>query len=133
MTMSKRPIIKGRGADIYLGGDSKGRSASHQTASEAAKVSERVDSEKVFGSFAPFGESLCSLEGAKKAGAWYIENSEKLANQTIELQEKSMGWVKETPLAPLLEAQMLIARKFVECSASAMRSLWQIDSHHQNA
>jgi hypothetical protein len=131
--MRKRPQIKGRGADIYLGGDSHEEPALHQTASEGAKVSERVDSEKGFESFAKLGQSLCSLDGVKNAAAWYLKNSEKLANQVIELQEKSMGWAKETPLAPLLEAKILIARKLVESSASAVRNLWQIDSPHQHA
>jgi hypothetical protein len=131
MTMGKRPKIKGRGADIYLGVDPQERPPLHQTASEGAKVSERVDSEKVFASCAKLAESLCSFDGLKKAAAMYIENSEKFANQAIELQERSVGWVKETPLAPLIEAQISIVRKFVESSASAARNLWQIDSHLQ--
>jgi hypothetical protein len=93
---------------------------------EGARMSEKMDSEKVFESFSKLGESFFSLDGMKKAAAWYIETSEKLANQAIELQEKSIGWVKETPLAPLFEAQTSMARKFVERSASAARNLWQI-------
>jgi hypothetical protein len=90
-------------------------------------MSEKMDSEKVFESFSKLGESFFSLDGVKKAAAWYIETSEKLANQAIELQEKSIGWAKETPLAPLFEAQTLMARKFVERSATAARNLWQIN------
>jgi hypothetical protein len=131
--MSKRPQIKGRGADIYLGGDSKERPVLQQTVSEEAKMSETVDSEKVYDSFTKLGESLCSLEGVKKAAAWYIEKSENLANQAIELQEKSTWWAKETLLAPLFEAQSSIMRKFIECSVSAVRNLWQIHSYHQHA
>jgi hypothetical protein len=131
--MSKRPRIKGRGADIYLGGDSKEHPALQQTASEEAKMSETVDSEKVGESFSKRGESLCSLDGVKKAAAWYIEKSENLANQAIELQEKSTRWAKETLLAPLFEAQSSIARRFIKCSASAVRKLWQIHSYHQHA
>jgi hypothetical protein len=96
-------------------------------------MSGEVDSKKVRESFTKFGESLCSLEGVKKAVAWYIEKSESAAKRAIELQEKSTGWAKETLLAPLFEAQRSSARKFVECSASALRNLWQIHSYHQHA
>ena len=71
-------------------------------------------------------ESFLSVESAKKAAAWYIDNSEKLANQAIELQEKATTWAKETPFASLFETQTSIARKFVERSAAAARNLWQI-------
>ena len=82
--------------------------------------------EGVFEGFAKINESVLSLEGVKKAAAWYIETSEKLAHQALELQEKAMGWAKDTPLAPLFEAQNSFARKFVERSANAARTLWQI-------
>ena len=82
--------------------------------------------ENVLDSFTKMGESVFNLEGVKKAAAWYIETSEKLANQAIELQERATGWAKDTPLWPLFEAQQSIARKFVERSASAARTLWQI-------
>ena len=124
--MAKRPQIKGRGADIYLGGDSKEGPALQQTASEEPKLAEKVDSEKVRESFTKLGEPLCSLEGVKKAAARCIEKSENLANRAIELQEKNTGWAKETLFAPLFEAQRSIARKFIECWASAVRNLWQI-------
>ena len=42
----------------------------------------------MFESFSKASESMMSLEGAKKAAAWYIDNSEKLAKQAIELQGK---------------------------------------------
>src|SRR5260370_5444061 len=93
---------------------------------EGAKMSEKMDSEKMFESFSKLGESFFSLDGVKKAAAWYIETSEKLVNQAIELSEKSTGWAKETPLAPLFEAQTSLARKFLERSVSAARNLWQI-------
>jgi hypothetical protein len=84
-----------------------------------------------FEAFTKVGESVFSLEGVKKAAAWYIETSEKLANQAIEMQEKATGWAKETPLAPLFEAQNSLARKIVERSAGAARSLWQISPQTQ--
>jgi hypothetical protein len=124
--MSKRPQIKGRGADIYLGSDSKERPTLQQSASEEAKISGKMNSAKVRESSTKLGESLCSFEGVKKIAAWYIEKSESLAKQAIELQEKRTEWAKETLLAPMFEAQSSIARKFVECSASAVRNLWRI-------
>jgi hypothetical protein len=82
--------------------------------------------ENVLGSFTKMSESVFGFEGVKKAAAWYIETSEKLANQAIELQERATGWAKDTPLGPLFEAQQSIARRFVERSANAARTLWQI-------
>jgi hypothetical protein len=82
--------------------------------------------EGVFESFSKVNESVFSLDGVKKAAAWYIETSEKLANQALEFQERATGWAKDTPFAPLFEAQHSIARKFVERSANAARTLWQI-------
>ena len=82
--------------------------------------------EGIFESFTKINDSVFNLEGVKKAAAWYIETSEKFAHQAIELQEKAMGWAKDTPLAPLFEAQNSFAHKFVERSANAARTLWQI-------
>jgi hypothetical protein len=82
--------------------------------------------ENVLDSFTRISESVFNLEGVRKAAAWYIETSEKLANQAIELQERATGWAKDTPFGPLFEAQQSIARKFVERSANAARTLWQI-------
>jgi hypothetical protein len=114
---------------IKLGANKRGRKTAKLFSPkgiEGAKMSEKMDSEKMFESFNKLGESFFSLDGVKKAVAWYIETSEKLANQAIELQEKSTGWAKETPLAALFEAQTSMARKFVERSISAARNLWQI-------
>jgi hypothetical protein len=84
--------------------------------------------ENVFEGFTKMSESVFSLEGLKKAATWYIETSEKIANQALDLQEKATSWAKYTPLAPLFEAQQSIARKLVERSASAARTLWQISN-----
>jgi hypothetical protein len=84
--------------------------------------------ESIAEGFTKFNESVFSLDGVKKAAAWYIETSEKLANQALELQERATGWAKDTPFAPLFEAQNSLARKFVERSANAARTLWQIQS-----
>jgi hypothetical protein len=84
--------------------------------------------ENMFEGLTKMNESVFSLEGVKKAAAWYIETGEKLANQALELQEKATGWAKDTPFASIFEAQHSFARKMVERSASAARSLWQIPS-----
>jgi len=88
--------------------------------------------ETVVEGFSKLTESFFSLEGAKKAAAWYIDTSEKFAKQALELQERATGWAKETPLAPLFEAQNSIARKFVERSASAARNLWRLNQVHSH-
>ena len=82
--------------------------------------------ENILEGFTKINEAVFSLEGVKKAAAWYIETSEKFANQALELQERATGWAKDTPFAPLFEAQHSNARKFVERSAHAARTLWQI-------
>ena len=82
--------------------------------------------ENIFEGLTKINESVFSLDGVKKAAAWYIETSEKLANQALELQEKATGWAKDTPFASLFEAQTSFARKVVERSAHAARTLWQI-------
>jgi hypothetical protein len=137
--MRKRPQIKGKGADIYLGGDPQERPAPRQSPASQqkepieAKSSEKQSEGKAPDSVSRFGESFLSLDGVRKTAARYIECGEKLANQAIELQEKTTSWAKKTPLWPLFEVQTTIARKIVESSASAARNLWQIRSHEQGA
>ena len=72
-------------------------------------------------------KDLLSVEGAKKFAAWYIDTTEKVANQAIDLQASATKWAKETPLAPIFEAQIEYGKKFVERSANAARSLWRIE------
>lgn len=80
-----------------------------------------------FEAFAKIGENpFVNFESAKKAAAWYIDTSEKFATQALEMQEKVTGWAKETPLAPIVEAQQKFARRMVERSVSTARSLWQL-------
>ena len=71
--------------------------------------------------------SLFTVEGAKKFAAWYIDTSEKVAKQAIDFQASATKWAKETPLAPIFEAQLEYGKKFVERSASAARSLWRLE------
>ncbi len=89
-------------------------------------MAEKEIREGLFDAFSKLSEACFSVEGAKKAAAWYIENGEKAAKDALGLQEKATAWAKETPLASLFEAQNSMARKFIERSASAARSLWQI-------
>ena len=71
--------------------------------------------------------SNLNVEGAKKFAAWYIDTSEKVAKQAIEMQASATKWAKETPLAPIFDAQLEYGKKFVERSASAARSLWRLE------
>ena len=71
--------------------------------------------------------NVFTVEGAKKVAAWYIDTSEKVAKQAIDFQASATKWAKETPLAPIFEAQVEYGKKFVERSASAARSLWRLE------
>jgi len=72
-------------------------------------------------------EGLFSVQGAKKVAAWYIDTSEKFAKQAINFQESATKWAKETPLAPIFDAQIEYGKKFVERSANAARSIWRLE------
>lgn len=66
-------------------------------------------------------------DAMKHAAAQYIDNSEKLAQQALKWSEKAAGWAKATPLAPVLDAQRLIAKQTIEMSADIARRLWQLE------
>ena len=70
--------------------------------------------------------NLLKMDGAKKLAGWYIDTSEKFANQAIDFQASATEWTKKTPLAPIFEAQVEFGKKFVETSAMAARSLWRL-------
>jgi hypothetical protein len=93
---------------------------------KGVSMAEKTEGETMFESFSKIGEKFFSMDGVKKVAAWYIETGEKLAIQALELQEKATAWAKDTPLAPIFEAQVAITRKLVEGSYSTARSLWQI-------
>jgi hypothetical protein len=88
---------------------------------------EEAMAEKENGSMFEGYSNLLSIEGAKKFAAWYIDTSEKVAKQAIEFQTTATQWAKETPLAPIFEAQLEYGKKFVERSATAARSLWRLE------
>ena len=68
---------------------------------------EKETREGMYEAFSKLGESFFSIEGVKKAAAWYIDTTERVATQALELQEKATGWAKETPLASIFEAQQV--------------------------
>lgn len=80
----------------------------------------------VYEGFSRIAETCFSPTGAKKAAAWYIDTTEKLATQALDFQVKATEWARETPLYPFIEAQQTIGRKLVEQSASTARSLWRL-------
>ncbi len=81
----------------------------------------------VLESISSLGSDLLSVKGAKKVAAWYIDTTEKAANRAIDLEASATKWAKETPFAPIFEAQIEYGKKFVERSASAARSLWRLE------
>ncbi len=80
----------------------------------------------VYEGFSRIAEKCFNPAGAKKAAAWYIDTTEKLATQALDFQVKATEWAKETPIYPLIEAQQTIGRKLVEQSVSTARSLWKL-------
>ena len=80
----------------------------------------------VYEGFSRLAESCFTPAGAKKAAAWYIDTTEKLAAQALEFQAKATEWAKETPLYPIIEAQQTIGRKLVEQSVNTARTLWRL-------
>ena len=125
--MSKRPKIKGRGADIYLGGsDTKQPSKPTLMTSQNAAVIKQAKSDSSDTPDAPFDQSFCGIARMKQAAAWYIDTNEKLARQAVELQKKNVEWATGTAFAPLFEAQASSACTLIEGSAATARNLWRI-------
>ncbi len=61
-----------------------------------------------------------------RAAAFYIDTGEQLAKRALDLQARVLGWAKDTPFGPLLEAQNSVGRKVVELWTDAARRLLQI-------
>ncbi|HUO05574.1 MAG TPA: hypothetical protein VMU16_10290 [Candidatus Binataceae bacterium] len=80
----------------------------------------------ILGRIDEIGE-IFTAANAKKAAAWYIDTSEKLAHETLDLQVRATKWAKDTPLAPIFDAQHELGKKLVERSAKAARSLWRLN------
>jgi hypothetical protein len=104
-----------------------GAKLTHHKVGGEKKMAEKESVAGVFGNVANLGAKLINVEGAKKFAAWYIDTSEKVANQAIDFQESTMQWAKQTPLAPIFAAQYEYGKKIVERSANAARSLWRLE------
>jgi hypothetical protein len=59
--------------------------------------------------------------------ALYIDTGEKLVKRTLDFQAKAGAWAKDTPLAPLFEARISMARKIAELSVDTARRVWRIE------
>jgi hypothetical protein len=104
-----------------------GAKMSRQKSRGEKKMSEKESASGVFENVANLGAKLLNVERAKEFAAWYIDTTEKVANQTIYFQESATRWAKETPLAPIFEAQYEYGKKIIERSANAARSLWRLE------
>jgi hypothetical protein len=104
-----------------------GAKTSHQKSGGEKKMAEKETASGVFENVAKVGAKLINVEGAKKFAAWYIDTTEKVANQAIDFQESATKWAKETPLAPIFAAQYEYGKKIVERSANAARTLWRLE------
>ena len=67
------------------------------------------------------------LAPMREMAAQYIDSSEKWANQALEVSEKTTAWAKETPMAPMFEAQLSLAKQVIGSSTTLARQLWQLD------
>lgn len=90
-------------------------------------MAEEKESTMSFENIKKAGREYFSVAGAKKIAAWYIETSEKIANDALDMQARATSWAKETPLAPVFAAQYELSRKFVERSAEAARTIWRLN------
>jgi hypothetical protein len=70
--------------------------------------------------------ALFSLRSAQTIAALWIDGSEQVAKQGVELQAKATEWSKNTMLAPVFEIQNAIARSWAELSANTARRLWKL-------
>lgn len=106
---------------------SNGGQASRRKSRGKESMAEKEHRSGVFETVSSIGSNLLNIEGAKKFAAWYIDTSEKVATQAIDFQASATEWAKETPLAPIIEAQLEFGKKVVARSASAARSLWRLE------
>lgn len=93
----------------------------------AAHTAHKPHEEGVFERLNDLRSDLLSGKRAKKIAAWYIDTSEKVANRAIDFQESATKWAKDTPLAPIFDAQIEFGKKLVKRSADAARSIWRLE------
>src|SRR5258708_8038324 len=74
------------------------------------KMSEHKENRSMFEGLT----SNLNLEGAKQFAAWYIDTTQTVAKQAIDFQASATKWAKETPLAPIFDAQTEYGKKFLE-------------------
>ncbi len=89
---------------------------------------EKSATEGIYENMSKAGKAFFSGDSTKKFAAWYVDTAERLANEFLDMQATATGWAKETPLAPIFEAQNDLGRKFVKRSAEAARKVWQIEA-----
>ncbi len=118
---TKHPALS---ADSWLSSNTM-EQGSQKNSRRRSPMSEKEHS-GVYEGFSRIAENCFNPAGAKKAAAWYIDTTEKLATQALDFQVKATEWAKETPIYPLIEAQQTIGRKLVEQSVSTARSLWKL-------
>ena len=63
----------------------------------------------------------------KQMMASYLDTNEKLAEDALGWYEKATAWARDTPWAPLFEAQISSASKMLERVTSMARKLWQLE------
>jgi len=95
---------------------------------EGPKKMEKSATEGIYENMNQAGKAFFNGESTKKFAAWYVDTAERLANEMLDIQATATGWAKETPLAPIFEAQNDLGRKFVKRSAEAARKVWQIEA-----
>ncbi|MGH7815408.1 MAG: hypothetical protein ACREQI_15565 [Candidatus Binataceae bacterium] len=107
------------------------RRAAHRKYRKAARRKmSTVKNSGILGAIDNFGENvgeILTAKNAKKAVAWYIDTSEKVANEALNLQARATKWAKETPLEPIFDAQHELGKKLIKRSVHAARSLWQLN------
>ncbi|MBM4258192.1 MAG: hypothetical protein FJ147_20145 [Deltaproteobacteria bacterium] len=67
----------------------------------------------------------------KETATQYINASEEWVEKALEWNTKATAWAKETPLAPVFEAQRNLTTQAVESSLALARRFWQIDEKHE--
>jgi hypothetical protein len=112
----------------------EGANASVPSMNATQPVEVKLDGEKMeSGSkgssegFSGRGPALFDLDGFRKMAALYIDTGEKLVERTLDFQAKAGQWAKDTPLAPLFEARISMARKIAELSVDTARRVWRIE------